>query len=325
MKSTKALIANLVLATLTTTGVLAQDKLPTSQNAALRYWMAFALLQNPPADPGIQAQLLEVASSNAPWDEQKLGALVESNRDAILTMQRAVILPECNWGLDYELGPDTPVAHIPKARVLARLNVLYGIRQMAQRDSGGAVDTWLAGLRFSKHLTEGASLFGALTANSSLTEHLRAMRAAVENKSINNADVQRIELVAKDLPPFGINWGDAIRFESAATSLGFQKFAESPNPKNLYFTWFGENAPDTFRAPTREQIREYQVLMERVALAFQRPYADLTEVASLQSQISRIHPLIARSLPNLTRVAGVRRDAGLLRQSLLDAITARRK
>jgi hypothetical protein len=117
---------------------------PETRNAALRYWLAFADLQDPPADKATQDLLEKVAAGDAAWDEAKLGCILEKNEGAILAMQHATKLPNCDWGLDYGAGPRASIAYAPRARVLARLNTLYGTRMAARGQTQRAVDTWLA-------------------------------------------------------------------------------------------------------------------------------------------------------------------------------------
>jgi hypothetical protein len=106
----------------------AADAQPLAQNAALRYWMAFAYMQNPPADQDT-AELLEmVASGKAAWDESRLGKILDANAEALDFLERGPAIPDCVGGLEYELGSETPVAYIATARVLGRLNILEGIR-----------------------------------------------------------------------------------------------------------------------------------------------------------------------------------------------------
>ena len=110
----------------------AQTKLPPeTRNAALRYWLAFADLQDPSADKATQDLLEKTASGDAAWDETRLGPILDQNETAILEMQRATKLPECDWGLEF--GPTASIAYVPRSRVLARLNTLYGMRQLARK------------------------------------------------------------------------------------------------------------------------------------------------------------------------------------------------
>src|SRR5690242_16879394 len=84
------------------TSVLAQTQFtpPPNKNAALRYWMAFADLRDRTIDQPTTKLMEDVLAGNANWDEQRLGPVVQDNRDAVLGMQRASELPECNWGLE---------------------------------------------------------------------------------------------------------------------------------------------------------------------------------------------------------------------------------
>src|SRR5262245_32006022 len=93
-----------------------------SGNAALRYWMAFALMENPPAQGDAAARLEKVAEGHEPWSES-LAPFVEKNREALATLQRGTRLAPCDWGLEHELRAEAPIAHVPRARALARLNV----------------------------------------------------------------------------------------------------------------------------------------------------------------------------------------------------------
>src|SRR5277367_5705269 len=100
----------------------AQPAPKPADNAALRYWMAFAEMNDSPISAEDAARMDAIVTGKAPWDEQKFGPLVEQNKDAIETMIRGTQLPYCEWGGEYNLGPDAPMAYLAKARALARLD-----------------------------------------------------------------------------------------------------------------------------------------------------------------------------------------------------------
>ena len=100
-----------------------------TRNAALRYWMAFAEMKDPPADKSLQDLLERTSVGQAAWDEAKLGPILDSNSEALQTMQRATKLPECDWGIEYGRGAP-PIAYLARARVMARLNALQAMREM---------------------------------------------------------------------------------------------------------------------------------------------------------------------------------------------------
>src|SRR5260370_16461278 len=72
----------------------AQAKRPAeTRNAALRYWMAFAELQDPPTDKATAELLEKTAPGEAPREQAKPGPILDKNQDAILPRQRPPNLP----------------------------------------------------------------------------------------------------------------------------------------------------------------------------------------------------------------------------------------
>ena len=69
-------------------------------------------------------ELNRILDGTAPYEDLKYRDLVERNRPALETMIRATAITNCNWGIDYQLGPDAPVDYVRKALELGRLNVL---------------------------------------------------------------------------------------------------------------------------------------------------------------------------------------------------------
>src|SRR5258708_36099240 len=155
MMKLKTLIVVILMCSCVMAAQSPQFTLSPNKNAALRYWTAFAEMKDRSIDAATTKLMEDVLSGSAGWDEQRLGPIVEENSFAVRFMQRATELRECNWGLDYSQGSGTPLAHLPRARVLAGLNALYGARQMAKGDAEGAVTTWLAGTRGWTRVGEG--------------------------------------------------------------------------------------------------------------------------------------------------------------------------
>ena len=89
----------------------AQTKRVETRNAALRYWLAFAEMQDQPGDKNLAQLLDKTAAGEAAWDETNLGPILDKNEAAILALQRASKLPDCDWGLEYEQGSHASVAY----------------------------------------------------------------------------------------------------------------------------------------------------------------------------------------------------------------------
>ena len=304
--------------------VAAQEvALPRTRNAALRYWMAFALLQDPPADKSTQEVLENVAEGRVPWDESRLGPLIDQNSGAILTMQRATRLPECDWGLEYDLGPEAPVPPLAKARVLARLNVLYGMRLAAKHDSAGAVQAWLAGLRFAQHLAQDGPLIAALTAKAAMLADLNALTHAVENGSLDNPSLLRVKGTVQALPPYGFDWSESIRFEFLAEEMAIKQLAKSPDPKLLYKQWFGEEPPASSVLPEPSVVSQWHTLINEAVEEFRRPSPETRDrLAKIQQDIASLNPTLRQITPSLTHIEEARGQIGMARQNLLHAAQA---
>jgi hypothetical protein len=128
---------------------------PETDNAALRYWSALVEVQEPPDDEATRHLFGETTAGRVAWDETKLGPILDSNRDALRTIQQGTKLPVCNWGFDYRNGARILPWFGMRAALLSRLNALQGIREMAHGDSRTAVDTWLAGVHFGQDVSSG--------------------------------------------------------------------------------------------------------------------------------------------------------------------------
>src|SRR5450755_2265811 len=86
-----------------------------TRNATLRYWQAFSEMHDPPADKTAADVLEKMSAGEAAWDN-KFASVIDENEFAIEIMNRATKLPDCDWGLEYDLGPRAPIAYLPKAR-----------------------------------------------------------------------------------------------------------------------------------------------------------------------------------------------------------------
>jgi hypothetical protein len=212
-------------------------------NAALRYWMAFALMENPPADGDLAKKLAAVAEGPSAWDPS-LGSIVDRNGEAISTMQRGTRLPDCIWGYEHELMAEAPIANLPRARALARLNVLSGKRLVSQGRSSEAIDAWLAGLRFSRDIAADGPWLAGLIAASALKSHLAALAEAVRDGKLDGPGRARIDKEITALPEAGFDWAVAARHESEGTSMILSAIEKADDPVARLQTYFPPDAKD---------------------------------------------------------------------------------
>jgi hypothetical protein len=297
----------------------AQSKHHTSTtNAALRYWLAFSDLQDPPSDKATTDLLEKTAAGEAMWDEAKLGSILDQNSQAIQRMQRATSLPECDWGLEYDLGPAASIAYVPRARVLARLNTLYGMRAAAKGDSKVAVETWLDGMRFSQHLSQGGSLIFLLVAKTALLSNLHAIMQAIQKGQLDPAQQHQISSAVRALPETAFDWPQALALEQESVDIAARNLANAPNPRAYFEELMGNAAPENFAAPTALDAAAFHKLMNSAEAALRlSPDQAAAKLKSIQETIQSLHPFYKFVTPSLTRINDSRSEIATTRAKLL--------
>ena len=306
-------------------GTCGQAKTPSeTRNAALRYWQAFAELKDPPLNQGLQTEIEKALSGNASWDEPQLGGIVAANEIAIGIMQRATKLPDCDWGVEYSRGPQASIAFVSRALVLARLNMLSGIRQMAKGDRQAAVETWIAGLRFAQDLAKGGSLIFALTGKNVMLQELRTLAAEAKQGRLSSAQKKQLYAVVNALPEDGFDWGTAWEMDEAGAEVFFNELQRSQNPAGLFESLMGQSAPKGCVPPSAQQIKLYHAYMSDVSAALRQPPAVAKQrLTELDVKEKAICEAITVAIPSSQRVNEARIEIIDARKDLLDALASR--
>ncbi len=202
---------SIIVAVLITIGsAFGQRTASLADNAALRYWAAFSQLQDSGITDREAQELNSILDRMGPYDPSKYKDLIQKNTPALEIMARGTLLPNCNWGLDYGLGEDVPVDYARKALVLGRLNVLYVIQLYHNDDKDGAIRALAAGLRFSRDLANGGSLFATLIAKDLLVAHLIAVGDALRIGQLSAAQRSQLQNAVAALGN-GLDWPTAAR------------------------------------------------------------------------------------------------------------------
>src|ERR1700739_1969749 len=115
MRDLRRLASVIVLLFTPTSLVFAQQKVNLGDNAALRYWSAFAQMQDAAISDEQVKQLNLILEGTSPYADLEYKDLLEKNRLALQTMARGTTLQKCDWGIDYQLGSETPVDYVRKA------------------------------------------------------------------------------------------------------------------------------------------------------------------------------------------------------------------
>ncbi len=191
----------------------AQQGVKLEENAALRYWSAFAEMQDSAITEQQANQLNLILDGTAPYEDLKYKDLVAKNRPALETMARGSTLPNCAWGVDYQLGAEAPVDYVRKALALGRLNVLYSFHLLTTGDKDGAARVLAAGLRFSQGVASGGTLFATLAAKSLIATHLRAVAFVLHVAGLSDPQRVVLQKALLQLGPGGLDWQSAMKRE----------------------------------------------------------------------------------------------------------------
>lgn len=191
-----------------------QQSVPLGQNAALRYWSAMSVIQDAGISEQQSTELKAILDGPAPYDDSKYRDLLEKNRRALEVMASGTSIPSCDWGLDwgpdYEFGSNLPMEYVRRALVLGNLNVLYSFHLLKTGDRDAAVDRLAAGLKFSRDVANGGSLFAALVAKDLLVSHLKAISDAVQSGQVSTAQRSRLQVAIGRLGK-GLDWQMAMK------------------------------------------------------------------------------------------------------------------
>jgi hypothetical protein len=213
MKISHMILAVILIEVLSVGPAPAQQKVRLGENAALRYWSAFAQLQDYAITDDEAKEMNGILDGPVPYVDSKYKELIEKNRPALDTMARGTALANCDWGVDYQLGDDAPVDYIRKALALARLNVLYAFHLQITGDKEGALRTLETGLRFSRDVANGGSLFAALAAKDSLIEHLRAITFVQHVDGLSAQQRSALQKAFAQLGSEPLDWQSAMKRE----------------------------------------------------------------------------------------------------------------
>lgn len=210
---TLRVVSLIILCVAPACSAFAQQNGQLGQNAALRYWSAFAEMQDSTISDQQAKELNAILDGTAPYDDLKYRDLAEKNRIALETMARGTAIPNCDWGIDYALGPDAPLGFVRKALTLGRLNVLYAFHLLQNGDKDGAVRAIGAGVRFSHDVANGGTLFATLVAKNLLATHIRAIAFALHMEQLSSAQKSALQKALSQFGPDGLDWQSAVKRE----------------------------------------------------------------------------------------------------------------
>ena len=311
------LLAIILTMLASTSGARAQAKYPPeTKNAAVVYWAAFAEMQGEPWE-----LTKETLPDETVWNETKFGPILDANAQAIRTMRQATNLPECDWGPEDSQGPRAKVVYLPQARALARLNALEGKRQMAKGDSQAAVNTWLAGIRFSQDVTRGEPVINVLVAKQLLLPNLRALTEESHKGQWNEEQKKQVYAAVRALPEDGLDWRGAWGAEYARGEQILQKLRTATNPRATYKALAGTPAPKHGVPPTVLEIQRFGEYMLAVQAALHGSPAEAeTLLDDLEPKRRTLGEIEQNLIPNPQKLNAARTEVVTARAELMRAL-----
>ena len=276
-------VSLLILCAAPICSAFAQQNGQLGQNAALRYWSAFAEMQDSAISDQQAKELSTILDGTAPYQDLKYYELVEKNRAAVETMARGTAIPNCDWGVDYALGQDAPVEYVRKALTLGRLNVLYAFHLGINGDKDGAVRTIAAGVRFSRDVANGGTLFATLVAKNLLATHIRAIAFMLHVQQLSPQQKSTFQKALDQLGPDGLDWQSAVKRE--------------------------------FQVPVRGLDAKGSSAQAQISTAYENALNNAAELTRLQQMIAGAPQKLRELIPNPQRILEEKQDlADQLRQ-----------
>jgi hypothetical protein len=323
---THALFTLVAFATVTLSsparGEITVDYPPVSDNAALQYWQAFAML---PALDAEQEKLLEECLT-APLDDATT-ALLDKSRPSLMFLHRAAKLRNCDWGFDYRDGISLYLPHLAKARTLARIAVLDARRAFEKGPSSAARDDAFGIVALARQVGGDHTLVSMLVCY------------ALEN--------QMIDLVAPQVPKLGADYADAVamfktlppspRLDHAvmcerrlmASILRQLNEAEARRPGGWREVWQNTTGPDTPEslenidslAKLTQLLEDFQSTYDELGQLVMLPHAEFdAKYPEFVERARAANPMAELLLPAMDKVAAAQRKTEVRMAMLLASI-----
>ena len=296
---------------------------PESNNAALRYWAALdEMSDNPYSEEATRKMLSAVMKGETAWNEDKMGPVLDVYADSIQTMQRGTKLPDCNWGLDYQLGNLNLVQLMMRSRGLEQLNTVEGVRQLAKGDSKAAVETWKAGIRFSQDLGRGGPVIHAMVASAMLTDELHAVANYAGPGKLPEAQREELYAAVKAMPVDGFDWGVSWGVETAMGQEWLGKLRTMDDPGG-YYKRIGMQVPKGV-PPSEQDVEKYSEFMLAAQGALREPPEKAKPlVEDLESRESKLGEVLQLRIGDPVMCNESRGKLAEAREHVLQALSAK--
>jgi hypothetical protein len=205
----------------------AKDGPDLGENAALKYWQAFATLPR-----YTDAQVQELGQCLTMPPDAHAREITTRAAYSLRMMNRGAALPHCDWGFGkHEEGIDVLLPHGVGARVLANLACLRARLRFEDGQSAAALDDLLAAMVLGRHISRDGVNVMLLTSFAIESRTSEALAQYLPKLPAGMLKDLKTRLAA--LPP-GDNATEAMRLEERwALEWFIRKVKEAPNKEGL--------------------------------------------------------------------------------------------
>jgi hypothetical protein len=214
------------------------------ENAALKYWQAFATL---PKLSDADAQRLNAADPDAALDAS-LRQFVDAAEYPLTILHRGAALPHCDWGIGHEDGIYVRIPTVPAARVLSSLACLRARIRFEEGRQAEGLDDLLAAMTLSRHLSTGG--------------------AGQELIGSYNVEHRAIDTLARDLPRLKPNLVKTIKSRLEALPQGGRPATAVRGDEALLLDWFVRSVKE---AKTPKALLEFVTVVDQVCRLPEKP------------------------------------------------------
>jgi len=220
------------------------------ENAALKYWQAFATLPN---FTGPDGQKLNAECLTMPLDAHAR-EMVTKAEHALQMLHRGARLPRCDWGIGYEEGYFTPLPHGPAARVLCSLACLRARMRFEAGQSAEAIDDIVAAMTLGRQVSQDSTLFMVLVGYG--VEPCICETLALYLPRLNASVIKDLQTRLDALPPGG-RPAKAMKSEARDMEWFVRKIKEAKDEESLLALVSLVAAPEGTGRDRQEQGRAF--------------------------------------------------------------------
>lgn len=283
----RALAAAAILATAGASHALAVD---SKDNAALRYWRVFSWFDRNYDEAVGEIDWSHIGDPGFTAPPEAVKRLLGNGGLVSMTVF-AASLPDCDFGVDYDLGPEALLPHLGSMRRLAQVMPLDARLKLDAGETDAAVQSLVAALRMARHVLSDKVAISSLV-SISMVAQVEPVIAFTASKGLSKSQRESLfaAIDAFDADdPFAM--GAAIRSEGEFMSDWLRRELVKTPPSEELLELLADS-PEVLKiaatndaATIDEQLRSFGRFYDRAAPAVAGQ--DTAEIARLTAALEQ--------------------------------------